>query len=129
MADIVEGLKELQDTLGEQTSKVAKRVLRRAAKDAGDIWVTAIIENAPHLTGFLQTHIGEVSQSTNGEQGGIEVKVGPDKRAWYAKFSEFGSQFQGAKPFMQPAFVSTKDIVLEAFVNDLRDELLALKEK
>lgn len=122
----VKGLKELQAKLGEQTLQVAKRVLRRATKDAGDIWVTAISDNAPHLTGFLQTHIGEVSKSLRGELA-VEVKVGPAKPAYYAVFQEYGTRFQPAQPFMRPAFESTKDLVLDAFVTDLKDELEALK--
>jgi HK97 gp10 family phage protein len=120
----LKGFDVLEQRLKSEPPKVARKVLRRAARDAGDIWVTAISDNAPELTGYLRANIGE---NTHASTAGIEVVVGPGKKAFYAIFQEFGTRFQGAKPFVRPAFESTKDLVLDTFVEDLNDELNALK--
>jgi|SRR5665213_2874010 len=121
----ITGLDELLQKLSEEAPKVARKVLRRAAKDAGDIWVTAISDNAPELTGFLRSQIAENLTATS---DAVEVIVGPGKDAFYVLFREFGTHFQSAKPFIRPAFESTKDLIIQTFVEDLADELNALKE-
>lgn len=123
----ISGLKQLEQKLRNEPKNVAKRLLRRASKDAADIWVNAIEALAPEKTGFLKTHIVMSSKATGGLEGGIQVQVGADKKAYWALFQEFGTRKQRAKPFMRPAFESTKDEVLAVFVADLQHELNSLK--
>ena|SRR5579863_7471713 len=124
----ITGLKELEQRLRDEPKNVAKRTLRRAAKDAADIWTSAISERAPSHTGFLRTQITMSSKATGGDEGSMQVMVGPSKKAFYGIFQEFGTRTQPAKPFMRPAFEETKDEVLQKFVEDLNQELNALKE-
>jgi len=124
----ITGLKELEQKLRDETKKVAKRTLRRAAKDAADIWENAISERAPALTGFLRSQITMSSKAQGGDEGFLQVMVGPSKKAYYGIFQEFGTRFMKAQPFMRPAFEQTKDEVLDAFVTNLKYELNALKE-
>jgi len=124
----ITGLRELEQKLRDETKKVAKRTLRRAAKDASEIWENAISERAPALTGFLKSQITMSSKATGGDEGSLQVMVGPSKKAYYGIFQEFGTRFQKANPFMRPAFEQTKDEVLNVFVENLKHELTALKE-
>lgn len=124
----IEGLNELEQRLRDESKKVATRTLRRAAKDASDIWEKEISARAPALTGFLRSQITMSSKSKGGDEGYIQVMVGPSKKAYYGIFQEFGTRYQKANPFMRPAFEATKDQVLDVFVQDLKQELNALKE-
>jgi HK97 gp10 family phage protein len=124
----IEGLAELEQKLRDETKKVAVRTLRRAAKDASEIWENAISERAPSMTGFLKSQITMSSKAVGGDEGRLQVMVGPSKKAFYGIFQEFGTRYQKAHPFVRPAFEQTKDAVLAKFVEDLRDELSALQE-
>lgn len=124
----ITGLKALEQKLRDEPKNVAKRTLRRAAKDASEIWENAISERAPAMTGFLRSQITMSSKAKGGDEGSLQVIVGPSKKAYYGIFQEFGTRFQKANPFMRPAFESTKDEVLNTFVEDLKHELNALKE-
>jgi HK97 gp10 family phage protein len=123
----ITGLDQLEQRLRNESKLMAKRLLRRAEKDAAKIWVEAISERAPAKTGYLKTHIVMSSVAKGGIDGGIQVMVGGDKKAFYGIFAEFGTRYQKATPFMRPAFEQTKQQVLDAFVADLKDELNTLK--
>jgi HK97 gp10 family phage protein len=125
----IEGGAELEQKLRDETKKLAVRVLRRAGREAGDVWIKAIEARAPELTGFLKTHIEMGTKAKGGDEGSLTVMVGPDKKAYYGSFDEFGTRFQPAKPFMRPAFEETKQEVLDVFITDLKDELEKLKER
>lgn len=122
------GFKELEQKLRNEPKNVARNTLRRAAKDASEIWENAIAERAPQLTGFLKSQITMSSKTRGGDEGYVQVMVGPSKKAYYGIFQEFGTRLQPARPFMRPAFEQTKDEVLEKFKSDLTEELNALKE-
>jgi HK97 gp10 family phage protein len=124
----VSGLNELEQKLRDESKKVAIRTVRRAAKDAGEIWIAAIEARAPALTGFMRTHVEMNTKAKSGDEGSLTLIVGPDKKAFYDIFDEFGTKHQKANPFMRPAFEETKAQVLDKFVSDLRDELNALQE-
>lgn len=49
--------------------------------------------------------------------------VFPSKRAFWAKFLEFGTRKMGALPFMRPAFEVRKQEVLDDFIEDVREQL------
>src|SRR5712691_11810040 len=108
----IQGGAELEQKLRDKTKKLATRVLRRAGREAADVWIKAIEARAPELTGFLKTHIEMGTRANGGDDGKLTVFVGPDKRAYYGSFQEFGTRFQPAKPFMRPAFEQTKEQVL-----------------
>lgn len=49
--------------------------------------------------------------------------VSPSKRAFWAKFLEFGTRHEKSIPFIRPAFETRKQDVLEEFIEDVRDRL------
>lgn len=125
----ISGLDRLELALRDEMKNVAKKVLRQAGKRAGAIWVEAIEENAPVLTGHLEANIAMSSRAESGEDGSMTIAVGPTKDAFYGIFDEFGTSKQAAKPFMRPAFEAHQDDVLAVFVDELWNALEDLKEK
>src|ERR1700685_1355397 len=112
----IEGLQALQEKLEALPTKLAKRILRPALTDAGEIIQQAMGIAAPRNTGFLTTHIDLDVVVHNDLQA--EVRVGPDKAAYWALFSELGTSphtetskdgkswtnpGEPAKPFMRPS--------------------------
>jgi len=124
----IEGLDELKVTLDKAAKQAVKNYIRRAAKSAADIWVKAIVEKAPHDTGFLAEHIVVMTKYLEADTK-LELHVGPEKAAFYALFLEFGTEFQAAQPFMRPAFEEHKDEVLAAFAEAMNVELKELEVK
>jgi HK97 gp10 family phage protein len=110
----VNGLDALKDTLDRKAKEAVKSYLRKAAKSAAEIWVKAIVENAPRNTGFLAEHIAIATRYTEASTK-LELHVGPEKSAFYGVFDEFGTRFMAAHPFMRPAFEEHKEEVMQAF--------------
>lgn len=136
----VKGLKELEQRLRDEPKKIAVRVTRSAGRRAGQIFQTALEQHAPRLTGFLATHIGVATKATSGAEGSIRVVIGlkPGEftkggrvhswRPFWGLFQEFGTRFQPPKPWARPAFEQVKGQALNVFIEELRDNLDALKE-
>ena len=124
----VSGMKELEQTLAVAAKREVKNAIRRMAKEAAEIWIKAIRENAPRLSGFLAEHI---NIETHYRDGGarLEVYVGPDPAAFYALFQEFGTRFQEAHPFVRPAFDEHQDDVLQVFAETLKLSLTQLESQ
>jgi HK97 gp10 family phage protein len=132
------GLEDLEKVLEELAPKAALEAVRRAAREAGEIWEHAIEATAPVLTGALKDNI-EITSRAKGNT--LSVHVGPSKaiekpvKAWggqpadYPAYIEFGTKHQPATPFVGPAFESTKQDVLDKFVQELGTELKQLEEK
>lgn len=139
----IRGLAELEQRLRDEPKKVAVKTLRVAGREAAKLFQEAIEARAPKDTGFLSEHVKIATHATSGDDGKLEVQVGPS-RARYPKrgaehttkgaaevamMHEFGTRFQPAQPFMRPAFEESKEKVLEVFVTELRKNLDDLKEK
>src|ERR1051325_7633114 len=122
MSDVtveIRGLDELEKKLREETKRVAVKVVRSAARMAGQIWTDAIEARAPRDTGFLAEHIGSKTRATGGNERNLHLTVGFTSgerkkgkntqvgKPFYALFQECGTQGdkhkQPARPFMRPA--------------------------
>jgi HK97 gp10 family phage protein len=122
----VRGLEELQETLDKKAKQMVKNYIRRAAKSAADIWVKALEERLPvGETGYLHEHVEVMTRFLEASTK-LELKVGPDKKAYYDIFVEFGTRFRAANPVMREVFEEFKDQVMEAFAEALRVELRAM---
>src|ERR1700722_1347832 len=132
----ITGLSELRAQLQELPTKLAKRVLRPALEDAGEIIQQAIGVRAPRASGFLTTHIDFKVVVHNDLSA--SVQVGPDKAAFWAIFSELGTApheetskngktwmhpGQPARPFMRPAFAESSDAALKSLADNILDGL------
>ncbi|MCK5581820.1 MAG: HK97 gp10 family phage protein, partial [Candidatus Omnitrophica bacterium] len=121
----VDGLKELDRELRGLGEKVARRALRSALNTGAQVIKKDAIARAPFLTGRLAKKSIYVKRTR--EKGNkfkevyiIGVRTGrregqKNRNAFYWFFSEFGTKFMAAKPFLVPAFESKKNEAIEKF--------------
>jgi HK97 gp10 family phage protein len=132
----IEGLKELQAKLDALPPKLAKRILRPALQDAGEIIQQAAGVRAPRESGNLTTNI--VIDVTVHNDLAADVKVGPDESAFYGKFSELGTAphdetskdgktwrhpGEPARPWLRPAFTESVDEYTKALIDNINEGL------
>jgi HK97 gp10 family phage protein len=132
----IEGLKELQAKLNTLPPKLAKRILRPALQDAGEIIQQAAGVRAPRESGNLTTNI--VIDVTVHNDLAADVKVGPDEEAFYGKFSELGTAphdetskdgktwrhpGEPARPWLRPAFAESVDEYTKALIDNINEGL------
>lgn len=115
----VEGLKALDQALGELGKSAGKAVLRRVAKKALEPFDAAWRQKAPRLTGELEKSGGIGTKLTQrqarlnrkrDDKSSIEMFAGPNNPA--AVPQEFGTVDQRAQPFVRPAWEQTQSEVL-----------------
>lgn len=130
------GLKELQAKLDALPTKLAKRILRPALQDAGEIIQQAAGVRAPRKSGTLTTNI--VVDVTVHNDLQAEVKIGPDETSFYGKFSEMGTAphtetsknghswthpGEPARPWLRPAFAESVDEYTAALIDNIKTGL------
>jgi HK97 gp10 family phage protein len=115
--------------------KNLRKSWRQAAKAVGTMWTDELKARVPVDTADLRDSIGQkVSTKKRGKNTSVKVSVGPtwdlvprnpgdasQQPAVYARFTEFGTKTQPAKPWMRPVFDSTKNEAVELFANTLRE--------
>lgn len=127
----LEGLKELQDKLAALPKNLARKVLRPALLDAGAIIQQEAGILAPRRTGLLTVNI--VNDLTLHNDLSADVRIGPDKQAFYAIFSELGTvpheeaSPKGTKPYIHPG-EPARPWLRPAFQNKLKEALEALAQ-
>lgn len=135
----ITGGKELEEKLLELGDKLAKRVVRPALQEAGEIIRKEMQTIAPRRTGMLASDKGIVAKvklSTKQDQG--TVAIGPSKQAFYGDILEKGwhsrgnpkkrstrgqGAFHRARRFIVPAFENKWRQALDAMMNRLRTGL------
>lgn len=139
MADIsvrITGGDELEKKLLELGAQLAKRAVRPAMQEAGEIIRKEMQTIAPRRSGRLASDQGitaKVTLSTKQDQG--KVAIGPTKAAFYGDILEKGwhsrgkaekrstrgqGAFHRARRFIVPAFENKWHQALEAMMNRLR---------
>jgi HK97 gp10 family phage protein len=137
----IHGLDELQQALEELPYKVAKKGLRAALAEGAAPIQEAMVNLAPHDTGFLAEHFNVKFKMRSdslagsafiGPQGKIDYpayvsgayhivrnkagkvvkKVGKIAVATVARFLEFGTHKMAKKPFMTQAYETEKEQAL-----------------
>jgi|SRR5579871_118008 len=131
----VRGLAELQRTLEQLPAKVQEHVLVVAVSAGAKYLQDKIAQAAPvradnalkkmggigtkaRLPGFLKASIGR-RRDDKGSGSSVTYNVGVITAAFYAKFIEFGTRHQAARPFLRPAVDSNQD----GAVNRMADTL------
>jgi HK97 gp10 family phage protein len=140
-SDVEGALSRLGEAMGE-------RALRAAAFEGSDIIRDEVVQRAPVLTGLLKSDVlvKRLEEKSDGNQRQtylITVRTGSKKytnnrrnrqknragksfqvtAAFYWRFIEFGTSKMAAKPFMRPAFDSTKQAARQAIRDKLADKL------
>jgi len=119
----VEGLKQLEDALLEETPKQVRSQIRGALKYCGQWMAEKIAALAPVRTGFTARHI-IYKIRMNSKKDEALLAVGPTRDAWYSTFSEFGSVHnKPPHPFIRPAFDMNADSWLELLTAKLKEAL------
>jgi HK97 gp10 family phage protein len=128
----IEGLAELSTLLTEITPQAAKRYLGRCGDRAVEPLLAAMQGTVPVGVGILEESFTTQRKWLNdGDETTMEIKVGPTKQAFYGSFDEFGTSTQVGTHWMSRAFESSKDEVLNVFVEEAKAliEDLSAKKK
>jgi HK97 gp10 family phage protein len=155
----IEGLEDLKKALNALPVEIQQRSLRSAVSAGAKVVVDAAISKAPSGdTGNLKKSIYRYrsrSQSGTGREtyyvgvrkgkkayadtarnrrlGRVGKKYTVQGEAYYWRFLEFGTAKMGAKPFMRPAFESSKgkilDIMKQRLGKSIQDQARKLAKK
>lgn len=134
----VEGLTELRKALLELPKELQRGPLRSAVSAGAKVIQQQAIANAPEDTGVLKRAIYR-TRSRSGSSPVQEMhvvgwrsgwkyqarrtkkgKLTTNRDAWYGRFIEFGTSKMAARPFLRPAFDTTKERAVVAIVEKLR---------
>lgn len=133
----IDGLKELSAKLRALGETVAARNLRGAAKDAMQpveqvAHATVPVGTELHKTykgrtvtpGFLQRSIRRAAFAKRRSKNEVRAVVGVAREAFYGlAFVERGTSKMPARPWLVPAFESTKGQVLDKFKRSLASRI------
>jgi HK97 gp10 family phage protein len=132
----IEGLAELEKLLTQLAPKEAKTAMRRSERKAAALWQSEIERLAPKDSDFLEEHIAIRSSAGSGDDnstGSISVIVGPTddvypleggrkknrNAAQAARYAEFGTIHEAARPFISVAYENKRDEVVSTFQSEL----------
>jgi HK97 gp10 family phage protein len=126
----VEGLSELEKTLGELPKATAANTGRRVLKKAGQPIIDEYKANAPRLTGHMADEAGVSTKLTRSQRRKIR-KDSKDDVVMYigaggdpaAIQTEFGNEHQLAQPTLTPAWEAGKGKVLDDIKSGLWTEI------
>jgi hypothetical protein len=140
----VTGVREIDQVLRGLPLQINHRVMQAAHADAA----TPMVERAKTLspngrTFHLEQSIGVVKSSYARSEFLGEISVGPRRGSYkghHAHLIEYGTKprtnkagaFRGSvkpKPFMQPAFQMTKDLVLSRIADSVGKKLLSFMRR
>lgn len=120
-------LRAIEAEFAEVADKIAKKALRKAARDAMKPVKDTAKANAPVDTGLLKS---DFAISTKIKDGTVYAKVGViggakenPETPWYFRLQEFGTKDIPAKPFMLPALESNAQNVLDILTAELKEAL------
>lgn len=128
----IQGLKELEKKLLEMSPKLARNGLRAAVSAGARVVAAEAKKNVPVDSGTLKRAIytKQIREESGNTQQTFYVGARFGKReqsknrdAYYFPFVEFGTAKMAARPFMRPAFESTKDQAAEAIKDKLAQRI------
>ena len=123
----VEGLRELDDAIGQLKKATARALLRRVLKQAVVPFVNMAQSMAPVLTGGLKLSIGASTKLSRSQKRGLAKAVRQGTRArsfaelhagpaasQQGHLQEFGTEHHPAQPYMRPAWDATRQTILNS---------------
>lgn len=124
-----EGGKELEKALLEIDTKLRNKIGRKSVREAIKPLAAKIKAAAPVASGVLKKGIVIKTKKRSGTITASVVatdkywknppKKGSEKKLFYAGFYEFGTNHQPARPFMRPAFDSSRESMLSGLSREL----------
>jgi HK97 gp10 family phage protein len=145
----ITGLVELQRTLEQMPRDVARKAVRGGLTAAAEMVRDRIVATAPRKSGFLASHFNVKFRMRGDELAGTAY-VGPAGKVYYpnvgraergistgrrphkggllpvasvARFLELGTSKMAAKPFIRPAFESSRDGIIALVVSSITDAI------
>lgn len=124
----IEGLSDLQNALDELPKATSTNVLKRALLKAAEPIASAAESLAPVRTGRLRrsfvagTSLSRRQKSQHHKESKVEIFAGAGALV-QAITSEFGTAKQSARPFMRPAWDSSKKPALDSIRDDIANEI------
>ncbi len=140
----ISGGDEIQEKLERLPARIAKAIIRTAVRAGGQVFRDQMKLKAPqgwHVFrstkykgqrfkgrsrefGILSRAIA-MKLSIRGDELVGSASVGPDKKAFWGLFQEFGAKKnnQPARPFIRATFEAVKDKALDAFIVTAKEEL------
>lgn len=133
----VEGLRDLERALAELDKHTTRRtVARTTLRKAGEVTATAAARMAPddpQTTDDLKANIKVGTRLTRRQarlqrrfkdKETVEAYVGvTDQVNAYGHLQEFGTVHHAAQPFMRPAWLATRLMVLQSIRGELADQV------
>jgi HK97 gp10 family phage protein len=127
----IESLQELEQKLQALTPKLAREAVVDAISQAGMIIKRQMEELAPvgpstdPHQGALEGSI-EMLVAIETFESGVIATIGPDARAFWGYFSEYGTCKEPARPWARPAFDLSKQQALDKFLAVLTERIEAV---
>ena len=129
----------IEEKLQELGPKLARKALRKAVGQVGDMWVREMKSRVPVDSGDLRESIDKLVSTKKGKGGAAssaKVSVGPmfdtndtnvgdstQQPAVYGLFVEFGTKTTHAEPWMRPTFDATAEKAVQLLADVLREDL------
>ena len=104
MASLTLQVKAINNTLSRLTPKM-KKAKRKAELAAGKSMIKSIRAGTPKKSGVLRKSVGRITKLKRAKYTYIGIRAGKNQSndGWYAKFVEYGTVKQSAKPFFKKA--------------------------
>lgn len=125
----ITGLEEIQKALsdiGNQEEKIVTKALEKAIEPIrAEIQANAPYDNINKVPGHIKDNIKVTKVEFQDDTYVIYAYITKSFKSkyFYARFAEWGSSKQTAKPFIQPAFNAKSDEALSIMVNSLKGDL------
>lgn len=120
----VEGLREIDQALGQLPKATGKNVLRRVGRARLEPMADVARNKVPVDNSDLKDSIAVSTKNPkrHRKQSTVEVHMGPGRHP-QAHLQEFGTQHHGPQPYMRPAWDGGKGDLLTGLADDLWSEI------
>jgi HK97 gp10 family phage protein len=126
----VEGLYALDKSIEDLVRKLDGDATDNAIRAAGETILKEVEMRTPVKTGLLKASLtsGYVRDNSGGKSRRYKAAIGvPDSKRFgimhYAVFLEYGTSKAQPHPFMRPAFDASKDMAVQAFIEEIEKAL------
>lgn len=118
-----EGLEDLKRDLKRLGFADQQVALTRAARAGAEIIRKKIADRAPRDTGKLSESIIMSGAGQKNDLNSVTILIGPSTMAFYGFFQEYGTAFQSAQPFLEPAFEEGRNEAMAKIAEELSKQI------